>query len=76
MGSSLFTQNPGDDLRAIALGYIADIPDLDACSAFAETPDQALTEVLVAKEVWIAAAKVNGQPTPSPEYRSVICRAA
>ena len=31
-------------------GYVADIPDLKACSAFGETPDKALAEVLVAKE--------------------------
>ena len=31
-------------------GYIADIPDLDACSAFGETPEQAVAEVLRAKE--------------------------
>ena len=26
-------------------GYIADIPDLEACSAFADTPNKALEEV-------------------------------
>ena len=26
-------------------GYIADIPDLDSCSAFGQTPEQALSEV-------------------------------
>ena len=26
-------------------GYIADIPDLDSCSAFGETPEQALEEL-------------------------------
>ena len=26
-------------------GYIADIPDLAACSAFAETPSEALAEL-------------------------------
>ncbi len=26
-------------------GYIADIPDLEACAAFGETPGQALSEV-------------------------------
>ena len=30
-------------------GYIADIPDLEACSAFAETPEKALAEVEIAK---------------------------
>ncbi|WP_223842309.1 type II toxin-antitoxin system HicB family antitoxin [Methylotuvimicrobium alcaliphilum] len=53
-------------------GYIADIPDLKACSAFAETPAQALAEVLVAKENWLAAAKANGKQIPPPKYRSVI----
>ena len=53
-------------------GYIADIPDLKACSAFGETPDQALAEVLVAKETWLAAAKANGKPIPPPKYRPAI----
>ncbi len=57
-------------------GYIADIPDLKACSAFAETPDQALAEVLMAKECWLAAAKERGKPVPLPEYRPVIYQAA
>ena len=48
-------------------GYIADIPDLNACSAFGETPAQALTEVLAAKESWLEAAKSNGKPVPHPE---------
>jgi predicted RNase H-like HicB family nuclease len=30
-------------------GYIADIPDLEYCSAFGETPAQALAEVERAK---------------------------
>jgi predicted RNase H-like HicB family nuclease len=30
-------------------GYIADIPDLESCSAFGETPEQALKELEVAK---------------------------
>ncbi len=39
-------------------GYIADIPDLDSCSAFGETPEQALEEVEKAKKAWIEAAHV------------------
>ena len=31
-------------------GYIADIPDLESCSAFGETPEQALAELKRAKE--------------------------
>jgi predicted RNase H-like HicB family nuclease len=38
-------------------GYIADIPDLEACSAFGDTPEKALAEVEMAKEAWLAAAR-------------------
>ncbi len=57
-------------------GYIADIPDLKACSAFGETPNEALAEVLKAKESWLASAEANGKPIPRPEYRPVIYRVA
>jgi predicted RNase H-like HicB family nuclease len=30
-------------------GHIADIPDLEACSAFRETPSEALAQVEIAK---------------------------
>lgn len=56
-------------------GYIADIPDLEACSAFGETPADALHEVEIAKEAWIEAAKAEGKPVPSPRYRPVIYQA-
>lgn len=36
-------------------GYIADIPDLEACSAFGETPEEALREVQPAKALWLQA---------------------
>ncbi len=49
-------------------GYIADIPDLKNCSAFGNTPDEALMNVLQAKEVWIQAAKKNNISIPSPTY--------
>ncbi len=57
-------------------GYIADIPDLKSCSAFGETPEQALEEVLLAKNSWLYAAKSNGKPIPKPEYRPVIYQVA
>ncbi len=52
--------------------YIADIPDLEACSAFGDTPDEALHEVQKAKSLWIKAAKSEGKPIPPPKYRPVI----
>ena len=47
-------------------GYIADIPDLEACSAFGDTPEQALAEVEQAKQAWLEAAHAEGKPLPPP----------
>lgn len=57
-------------------GYVADIPDLFACSAFGETPVAALQEVLQAKEAWLQVARERGDPIPEPRYRPVIYQAA
>jgi predicted RNase H-like HicB family nuclease len=57
-------------------GYIADIPDLEACSAFGETPLEALQEVQIAKELWLEVARAEGRPVPPPRYRPVIYQAA
>ena len=57
-------------------GYIADIPDLDSCSAFGETPEQALEVVEKAKKDWIDAARQSGKPVPNPRYRPVIYQVA
>ena len=57
-------------------GYIADIPDLDSCSAFGVTPEQALKEVQIAKDTWIEAARSEGKPIPIPKYRPAIYQVA
>jgi predicted RNase H-like HicB family nuclease len=57
-------------------GYIADIPDLRHCSAFGETPEEALQEVLKAKQAWIASARKNKKTIPAPRYRPVIYQVA
>jgi predicted RNase H-like HicB family nuclease len=57
-------------------GYIADIPDLAACSAFGSTAEEALKQVEIAKEAWIQAAKEAGKPIPAPRYRPVIYETA
>ena len=57
-------------------GYIADIPDLDACSAFGETPEAALREVQIAKAAWLKAAKKERKPIPKPKYKPAIYQAA
>ena len=53
-------------------GYIADIPDLDACSAFGKTPAEALKQAEVAKRAWPAAARAEKKPIPKPRYRPAI----
>ena len=53
-------------------GYIADIPDLEHCSAFGATPEEALREVLEAKQAWMETARENGKPVPEPRYRPLI----
>jgi len=57
-------------------GYIADIPDLDSCSAFGNTPEEALAEVERAKEAWLEAARAAGKPIPPPRYRPLIYQVA
>jgi predicted RNase H-like HicB family nuclease len=53
-------------------GYIADIPDLDACSAFGASPEAALAEVEIAKTAWIDTARSAGKEIPVPRYRPAI----
>ena len=55
-------------------GYIADIPDLDSCSAFGDTPEEALAEVVKAKAAWLDAARSSGRHIPEPSYRPAIYR--
>jgi predicted RNase H-like HicB family nuclease len=57
-------------------GYIADIPDLESCSAFGNTPDEALREVEIAKEAWLKAAKTKHKRVPAPRYRPAIYQLA
>jgi len=57
-------------------GYIADIPDLKHCSAFGSTPQEALSEVLKAKQAWLEAAHSAGKPVPEPRYRPFIYEVA
>jgi predicted RNase H-like HicB family nuclease len=57
-------------------GWIADLPDLDSCSAFGDTPEEALREVQNAKTAWIEAAQSEGKPVPAPRYRPAIYHVA
>jgi predicted RNase H-like HicB family nuclease len=57
-------------------GYIADIPDLKYCSAFGESPEEAVRQVIIAKNAWLEAARAQGKSIPRPRYRPVIYQTA
>ena len=57
-------------------GYIAEIPDLESCSAFGATPMLALKEAERAKRAWLAAARKERKPIPKPKYRPALYRMA
>lgn len=55
--------------------YIADIPDFEMCSAHGDTPQQALEQVLIARDAIIAMMREKGLPVPEPRYRPAIYQA-
>lgn len=57
-------------------GWIADVPDLKFCSAFGETPEEALAEVRIAMNGWLGAARKLRRPIPKPAYRPAIYQLA
>jgi predicted RNase H-like HicB family nuclease len=48
--------------------WVADVPDLKSCSAFGATPEEAVAEVGIAMEGWLAAARDAGHPIPQPRF--------
>jgi predicted RNase H-like HicB family nuclease len=51
--------------------FIAEIPELSGCIAHGETEFDALENVRVAKELWLATALEFGDPVPEPKGRLV-----
>lgn len=52
--------------------WIADVPDLRPCSAHGVTPQQAITELGTAIDLWLETARAIGQPIPEPRYSPAI----
>jgi predicted RNase H-like HicB family nuclease len=48
--------------------WVADVPDLKSCAAFGNSPEEAVAEVRVAMEAWLAAARDAGLAIPEPHY--------
>lgn len=55
--------------------YVADIPDL-RCSAFGDTPEEALAELQIAKALWLETAREHKKRIPTPRYRPAIYQVA
>ncbi len=47
-------------------GYIATAPELEGVSAFGETLEDALTELGVARDVWLEESCASGRDLPAP----------
>ena len=50
-------------------GYIADVPDLEYCSAWGETYEDALKEARTAMDLHIETLREVGRPLPDPKIR-------
>ena len=48
--------------------WVTDVPDLRSCSAFGDSPAEALAEVKKAMEAWQAVAREQELPIPEPRY--------
>jgi len=46
--------------------WVADVPELESCSAIGDTPAEALAEIEQAIEAWLAVAREHGLPIPEP----------
>ena len=52
--------------------WVADVPDLKSCSAFGDTPAEALSEVQKAIDAWLEVAREDHLTIPEPRYRPAI----
>jgi predicted RNase H-like HicB family nuclease len=60
---NLFWSEPG-------AAWVADVPDLQSCSAFGDTPAEALAEIERAIEAWLAVVREDCIPIPGPRDRA------
>jgi predicted RNase H-like HicB family nuclease len=52
--------------------WIADAPDLRYCSAHGGTPEEAIHELSIAMDLWLAAVQEAGEQAPEPRYRPAL----
>ncbi|HUF75643.1 MAG TPA: type II toxin-antitoxin system HicB family antitoxin [Longimicrobiales bacterium] len=47
-------------------GYVAITPELEGVSSFGETPAAALSELVVARDLWLEERRASGHEAPAP----------
>lgn len=52
--------------------WIADVPDLNPCSAHGDTRQEAIRNIQDAIEGWLEVARDKGFPIPEAKYRPAI----
>ncbi len=52
--------------------WIADIPDLNPCSAHGDTPAEAVADAETATALWLDVARDRNMTIPKPRYRPAI----
>lgn len=57
-------------------GWIAAVPDLQNCSAFGDSPEQALRELRSATEGWLECWMLRHDAPPPAQYRPTQAPAA
>ena len=49
--------------------WVADVPDLKSCAAVGSTPEEAVAEVRIAMDAWLAAARDAGLEIPKARFK-------
>ena len=52
--------------------FIADVPELPGCVAHGISPEEALSNVQEAMQLWLDTAREFGDPIPEPKGRRLI----
>ena len=55
--------------------WVADAPDLRSCSAYGNTPEEAVAELRIAVEAWLETARARGLLIPQPRFRPQLAAA-
>jgi len=52
--------------------YFAKVEELEGCSAFGETRDEALKEINIAMDLWLEVAREHGDEIPLPKTKAIL----